>query len=94
MLRKMSAIVKLIGICTFLWVQALQADHSADLLVDNQHENCLVCKSASDPLSAQDAIPTLTPAEYIIQKTEAALYNGPSEVVANPYQVRGPPTVS
>lgn len=86
--------MKLIGICTFLWMQALQADHSAETLLDNQHTSCLICKNASEPLSAQDAIPALIPVDYATHNIEATLYSNAPQMVENTYPVRGPPTYS
>ncbi len=94
MIQKMSALVKLIGICTFLWVLALQADHSADQVLDSPHTGCLICKSAGEPLSAQDAIPALIPADYSTTELAPDFAQDPAQTIEHGYFVRGPPALS
>ena len=89
-----SALFKLIGICAFLCVQALQLDHNVDQYAGDTHTDCMVCKSSGDPTPSADNIIILDNIAYseqlgIINKDAA-----PRQPSFNIQLVRGPPTLS
>lgn len=52
-------LLKLLTLCALIWVQATQAEHGADTVLDAGHSDCVVCKNISDPLSDGTSAPEL-----------------------------------
>ena len=58
-MMKFLAALKLVMLCTFLFVQTAQADHFAEHLVDSDHIECLACKSLNDPIADAEPVPSV-----------------------------------
>lgn len=56
---RLVSIFKVILLCMFISVQAVQAEHLADLSHDVEHADCLDCKSLNQPFADATAIPEL-----------------------------------
>ncbi|WP_262695881.1 hypothetical protein [Kordiimonas aquimaris] len=84
---------KLVGICAFLWVQGLQLDHNADQSLDNQHTNCLVCKSAGDPMASADAVFIAENIVYNSRQARLLSHVAPANAPDRSLLTHGPPAL-
>ena len=87
-------VTKLMGICAFLWVQSLQLDHNTDQSLDNPHTNCLICKSAGEPMAAADATFVYENIEYNEKKARLLAHVAPASAPDRSLLTHGPPTFS
>lgn len=86
-------VIKLVGMCAFLWVQGLQLDHNADQSLDSQHTNCLVCKSAGEPMASADAVFITENIVYNSKQARLLSHLTPASAPDRSLLTHGPPTL-
>lgn len=93
-MKKTSMVIRLLGICAFLLVQALQFDHNVDQSQGNPHTNCVVCQNAADPFSSDHAALILVNIVYNEQSELKREHLIPASIPDRTLLLRGPPTYS
>lgn len=56
--------MRLVGLCAFLLVQALQFEHNVDQSQGNTHTDCVICENTNEPLTDDHAPLTLVHIAY------------------------------